>query len=280
MARKLDNPLEAPVDRPVFRPRQAPVPAPAPGVRPAPGSLRMGTTFQPGTGQTGTLGNMTALPQQLPGAQPGIDPQREYFRNEQLRMIQALQQAAQGDPNSRAQQQMRDIYGQQRGQIASGISGARGVAAGAAQEMIQRGQTAADQSYSLDSRALMSQEQQRAQQALMTELGYMRDQGINEEDERVRTALAGLKLGDDRTKFDVSREYGRNRGQTQDAVSLLLAQLGLEDTTRGYNDDMARKLIEAGATGSSAALDIYMKNANTETKPAWSGKLTDLYGDK
>jgi hypothetical protein len=277
MAKKLDNALDGRVDKPIYRPAPTPVAGPQPlrGIR---------TTFDPNKpvdpSQRGLGGAAVNLPVQPPGGQFGIDPHVDYFQNEQLRMIQALQQAARGDPNSRAQQQMRDVYQQQRGQIASGISGARGVAAGAAQEMIQRNQAAADQAYNLDSRSLMSQEQLRAQQALLTELGYNRDQNINKEEERLRAALGLQTQQDNQTRFDLSRDYSRDRRKAQDAIDLLLAQLNQDISNRAYNDELTRKLIEAGATGSSAALDIYKKSGSQTTQPTYSGKLTDLMGDK
>jgi hypothetical protein len=177
-----------------------------------------------------------------------VDPQTEFFRNEQLRMIQALQQAAQGDPNSRAQQQMRDTYQQQRGQISSGISGSRGVAAGAAQEMVQRNQAAADQSYNLDSRMLMNQEQLRAQQALLTELGYARDQGINEMDEFAKYQQMQARLGDDMTRFDKAREFGRTEKEREDQIAALRAAIGLDWQQQDRQEAQNRKYMEMAAS--------------------------------
>lgn len=202
-----------------------------------------------------------------------VDPQTEFFRNEQLRMIQALQQAARGDPNSRAQQQMRDTYQQQRGQISSGISGARGVAAGAAQEMIQRGQTAADQSYNLDSRALMSQEQQRAQGALMTELGYARDQGINEMDEATKYRMMLDRLGDDMTRFDKGREFTKDEQERQDREAAARAAIGLD----WQNQERALANLNRYLEGGASILETY---SNSQKKKAATSQYTQRPGQR
>jgi len=256
MAKELDRGIDATRPRPVYKPAAAQAPTPVAGQRPA-GIM---TTFQPGAGQTGTLGGMTALPQQVPGAQPGTDPMKDAFRNEQMRMIQALQQAAQGDPNSRAQQQMRDIYQQQRGQISSGISGSRGVAAGAAQEMIQRNQAAADQSYNLDSRALMSQEQMRAQQALLTELGYARDQDLNAEESRQTRFLENQALVDLITRQTASRELEMAEKNRELNIAAARAKASLDYDTQKLDEQRNKQLLEAGATVLEAGQKAYVKN--------------------
>lgn len=276
MARKLDNPLEAPVDRPVFRPQARPVTGPINA--PAPANFKPTLTRAGNTGPSPDAREVVTAPGR---DAVYVNPQTEYFRNEQLRMIQALQQAAQGDPNSRAQQQMRDIYGQQRGQIASGISGARGVAAGAAQEMIQRNQAAADQSYNLDSRALMSQEQQRAQQALMTELGYARDQSINEMDEATKYRMMLDRLGDDMTRFDKGREFTKDEQERQDREAAARAVLGLD----WQNQDRALANLNKYLEGGASILEAYSnsqkkKPAAPQYDPQAGQKLTVLEGDK
>lgn len=183
-----------------------------------------------------------------PAAQP-VNP----FRDEQLRMIQALQRAAMGDPNSRAQQQMRDIYGQQRAQISSGISGARGVAAGAAQEMIQRNRAAADQAYNLDSRVLMSQEQQQAQQALLTELGYLRDQDINQAEEGASTQQRLQILADQAKANELGRKF-----KNWDDLNLLnqewaRMQLGVDENDAARRRESERRIAE----GVGSALEAW-----------------------
>lgn len=244
MVKKLDNPLDGKVERPVYRQPRAPVRGPVNAPAPA--------NFQPTLMRSGATTNPALEPpQEVIGAgrqATFVDPQTEFFRNEQLRMIQALQQAAQGDPNSRAQQQMRDIYQQQRGQIASGISGARGVAAGAAQEMIQRNQAAADQAYNLDSRMLMSHEQDRAQQALLTELGYARDQSINEADEFAKYQQMQSRLGDDMMRFDKAREFGRAEKDREDQIAALRAAIGLDWQQQDRQESQNRKYLEMAAS--------------------------------
>lgn len=275
MVKKLDNPLDGKVERPVYRQPRAPVRGPVNAPAPA--------NFQPTLMRSGATTNPALEPpQEVTGAgrqATFVDPQTEFFRNEQLRMIQALQQAAQGDPNSRAQQQMRDIYQQQRGQISSGISGARGVAAGAAQEMIQRNQAAADQAYNLDSRMLMSHEQDRAQQALLTELGYARDQSINEMDEFAKYQQMQARLGDDMTRFGLAREFGRDQQARDERIAEIraLADLDWENQRRAQAE--ANKYIEAGGT----ILEQYSRGQEkpkTRYNPQAGQKLTDLEGDK
>lgn len=207
----------------------------------------------------GTYTGGTARPYAPPQTRPFVPVQQQVsnvatlpspsaFQNEQLRMIQALQQAARGDPNSRAQQQMRDIYGQQRGQISSGISGARGVAAGAAQEMIQRNQAAADQSYNLDSRVLMSQEQQRAQQALMTELGYYRDQGINEAETEANFQQRLGQMGDSMSAFDTGREFNNAKSLLDLNTAQARAKRGLDWQNQASQDAQNRQYLEGVAS--------------------------------
>lgn len=219
----------------------------------------------------------TLVPTTQPVA-PVLGDQNNRFRQEQLRMIQQLEMAAMGDPNSRAQQQMRDIYGQQRSQISSGISGARGVAAGAAQEMIQRNRAAADQAYNLDSRALMSQEQLRAQLALLTELGYLGDQDINAASSQMDSEIKRRALTDDWLKFGVTRGYEKTQADADLQIAKLRALAGLDTTTQTYNAQDARRIAEAAGS----AIEAYRRaNAPSNQSTAQQGtKLTDLEKDK
>lgn len=207
-------------------------------------------------------------------------PPASAFQNEQLRLIQALQQAAQGDPNSRAQQQMRDIYQQQRGQISSVISGARGVAAGAAQEMIQRNQAAADQAYNLDSRMLMGKEQLRAQQALMTELGYTRDQGINEAETEANYQQRLGQMTDSMTAFNTGREFNNAKALMDLAIAQTRARRGLDWQNQAAQDAQNRQYLE----GVASLIEAYNKQQSSEAKQpakAQTGqKLSVLENDK
>jgi hypothetical protein len=167
---------------------------------------------------------------------------------DQLRQLQALSNAAMGDPNSRAQQDMRTIQQMQRGQISSNIAGVNRPGAGSAQQQMQMQQLLSDQQYGLDSRSLMSREQQDAQRALMTELGYTRDQDINEAEGRQQYLANVQKLADAGQMFGDSRTFKLAQELRDYNLDQLRAAAGLDIQNRQYANQQADRFIEAGGT--------------------------------
>lgn len=171
--------------------------------------------------------------QQFGQQRPGVDFQtanQDQARTRQQQVIQDLQRAAMGDPNSRAQQGLRDAYGSATSQQSSLGSTMRGQSAGAAQRSIAAGQQGIQRGYAGDSQMLQLQEQQAAQAMLAQLLSQQQGQDITQAQGMANAQLQGDALNEAMKQFYAQQgaNYDVNRGQTSGAFQSAQAGFGLE----------------------------------------------------
>lgn len=174
---------------------------------------------------------------QMPGFQTG---NQDQARLRQQQVIQDLQRASLGDPNSQAQQQLQQAYGSAQSQQSSLGSTMRGQSAGAAMRGVQAGQQGIQRGLAGDQQMLQLQEQQAAQAMLAQLLAQQQGQDITQAQGMASGVNQGNAANEAMRQFYTEGQLtaGLNReGRTRDER---LARLGIN---QGYGD-----LAQAGAT--------------------------------
>jgi hypothetical protein len=162
---------------------------------------------------------------QMPTFQTG---NQDQARLRQQQVIQDLQRAAAGDPNSKAQQQLSQSYRGAQAQQSSLGSTMRGQSAGAALRGVQTGQQDIQRGLAGDQQMLQVQEQQAAQQQLAQLLSQQQGQDITQ-----ATGMAS----------------GVNQGNSMnEAMRQFYAQQGL-------NAGLARENLNAQGNRASLGID-------------------------
>lgn len=156
-------------------------------------------------------------------------------RNSQNAVIQDLLRAAQGDPNSYAQQQLRTGMSQARGGAAAMGTAARGQGAGQAMRGIGAQQSAINAQQNAQSKLLMAQEQMQGRSALLQGLQGMR--GLD-------TAEAGLRAGIQTQSRDANIDtlQALLGGGVKNSIGLANDQLGYQAMLSG--DMEARQRLD------------------------------------
>ncbi len=167
---------------------------------------------------------------------------QDQARAQQQQVIQDLQRQAMGDPNSRAQQQLQQGYGQAQAQQASLGSTMRGQSAGASMRGIQAGQQGIQRGLAGDQQMLQLQEQQAAQQMLAQLLAQQQGQDISQAQGTASTTLGGNEMNQAMQQFYSQQglNAGLNREQTD--WERVLAQYGFDLE----NQNIAKSLIDKG----------------------------------
>jgi hypothetical protein len=168
---------------------------------------------------------------------------QDQARLEQQRVIQDLQLAARGDPNSRAQQQLQQGYGAAQSQQASLGSTMRGQSAGAAQRGIQAGQQGIQRGFAGDQQMLQVQEQQAAQAMLAQLLAQQQGQDISQATGMAQGVNQGNAMNEAMRQFYAQQGSGLNMEQGQIGAERAAAQRGFD--LEGTNT--TNRLLRQGA---------------------------------
>ena len=182
-----------------------------------------------------------------------LDDPRRY----QNQVIQALQQQAAGDMNSRAQQQLRQQFQQARAQQASLGSTMRGQSAGAAMRSIQAGQQGISRGQAGEEQMLKLQEQQAAQAMLAQLLAQQQGLDIQGAQNAAAMGLGQTELGMNRELFGANQALNNAIAETDRLNQIGRARAGFSDAEknllRGYTQ-AGMNAVAAGA-GAYAAMD-------------------------
>lgn len=191
------------------------------------------------------------------------DMNREYARQQQEAFIQQLHRLAQGDPNSLAQQQLRQSTQMAQGQVGGALA-ARGNLGGAGATMRQAGavQGALGRQGMDQSRVLQMQEQAAAQQALAQALAAQRGQDVGQAGMLSDVALKNASLNDAlyQNYFGQGLKYDVTRAQQDLEGARAELGFGLEGQRL---DDRFNNWLAQGAAGASGAASRAWGNSNS-----------------
>lgn len=178
---------------------------------------------------------------------------QDQARTQQQQVIQDLQRQAAGDPNSRAQQQLRQSYANAQSQQSSLGSTMRGQSAGAAMRGIQQGQQGIQRGLIGDQQMLQAQEQQAAQSMLAQILAQQQAQDIAQSQGMANTTLGGNALDDQMRDFYLNGMLGADIGATERQNATARTRLGFNDNMASLRDQLIRSGMQGLATGAATA---------------------------
>lgn len=238
---------------------------------PISGNQQFGNRTAPAAFQLGITDSSGAIRDVLGSRYATFDPvanQQEQARLEQMRVIQAIQAQAAGDPNSQAQQQLAQGYQNAQSQQSSLGSTLRGQSAGAAQRGIQAGQAALGSQMPGQQQMLMLQEQQAAQAMLAQMLAQQRSQ-----DAAWQQGLSGIAndrqgLANANQQFTVGTQYGLDRGMRDANLDLARTRLGLDLEQRNTDRQGLNQWLNAIG---SAAGQMYSMGGSNQQATGGSG---------
>lgn len=185
---------------------------------------------------------------QSPGSVDYQTANQDQARAEQMRVIQALQAQAAGDPNSQAQQQLGRAYQGAQSQQSSLGSTMRGQSAGAAMRGIQAGQQGIQRSLPGDQQMLMLQEQQAAQAMLAQLLAQQQGQDIAQAQGMSNTSLGNSQIGDAARQFYLGLTGGMDLAATERSNQLARAAMGFQDDQNAITQGLLGRAAQTGAT--------------------------------
>jgi hypothetical protein len=169
-------------------------------------------------------------------------------RGWQQQFMQDLQQQAAGNPNSRAQNELKTAYGDARaGQSALGSS-ARGTGGGAGLRQGVVGAGNVQRGYAGDAATLMLQEQQGAQALLAQQLAATRAQDAAQAQAQAQNTLGNTSLDQMMRQFYESQGLNFGAEQTQLDADRGRARLGMDLEAADTASRFANKGVKAGAT--------------------------------
>lgn len=174
---------------------------------------------------------------------------QDQSRLEQQRVIQDLQRQAAGDPNSLAQQQLRQGYGAARAQQSSLGSTMRGQSAGAAMRGVQQGQQGIQRGYAGDQQMLQLQEQQAAQAMLAQLLGQQQQQDIAWATGQADISNQRGGLDAAMQQFLTQTSLGLDKGERDINLDRVRTMLGLDLDQRASDRNALNNVVNATATG-------------------------------
>lgn len=204
------------------------------------------------------------------GTKPGDDYWREFYRQgynspgaapvnfqtanqdqartQQEQVIQDLQRAARGDPNSLAQQQLRAGYQGAQSQQSSLGSTMRGQSAGAAMRSIGAGQQGIQRGFAGDQMMLQNQEQQAAQAMLAQLLAQQHGQDITQAQSMAQGQLGSQGLNDAMRQFYLGGASGMDAAATERENQIARARMGYIDQNAALTQGLVNTGMNAGAT--------------------------------
>lgn len=187
-------------------------------------------------------------------------------RTWQTQMIQDLQQAAAGNPNSRAQQGLQAGYADARaGQSALGSS-MRGTGGGAGLRAGVLGAGNVQRGFAGDSAMLMNREQVAAQSLLAQQLAAQRGQDGQQAGAMASNALANTSLEDAMQQFYTQGGIGRDLSNYQYGAGLTSAQLGMDLESKDLEAQRNAALATSAGTAASAAAKWASSGGGDNTK--------------
>lgn len=180
-------------------------------------------------------------------------------RTWQQQMIQDLQQAAAGNPNSRAQQGLQAGYADARaGQSALGSS-MRGTGGGAGLRVGATGAGNVQRGYEGDKSMLMNQEKEAAQALLAQQLAQVRATDAAQAQAMAANALGNQSLDDNMRQFYTAGGIGSAVSQTQTAADRARASMGFDLEGQDLRDEMLKRYGGSLATAGATAASFYGK---------------------
>lgn len=183
---------------------------------------------------------------------------QEQARRMQQQTIQGLFQAARGDRNSFAQQQLQQGFNQARGGVAALGAARRGVGAGQALRGIGAGQANLSMQQGMQSDMLMAQEKQAAQQQLMQYLEAQRGQDLAMAGINSNQALGTQQIGNSIALGQAGAMAGNRATGQQTGLDMLGIKTGADIRRQENLDRLLMQGIGAGATaaGSLATMNF------------------------
>lgn len=182
---------------------------------------------------------------------------QDQARLQQQQVIQDLQAAARGNPNSLAQQELRKQNELARSQQSSLGSTMRGQSAGAAQRGIAAGQAGVARELPGQSQMLQLQEQQAAQAMLAQMLQQQRQQDTTQAQAMAQNAFGNQSQQDIWNQFfaGLGSNYDITRGQV--AQDRNRAALGFDLEGSALTNQFLGQLGQAGATALSTGMQAW-----------------------
>ena len=168
-----------------------------------------------------------------------------------------MQRLAAGDPNSAAQQQLRQGYGAAQSQQASLGSTMRGQSAGAAMRGVQAGQQGIQRGYAGDSQMLQLQEQQAAQQMLAQMLAQQQGQDIAQAQGMAQGQLGAQSMDDALRQFYLSGMLNSDLLATEQQNQIARAGLGFQDQMNALTQQLVNNGVNAFGTGVTTAANTF-----------------------
>lgn len=187
---------------------------------------------------------------------PRIQNNLNQARGQQTTVIQDLLRAAQGDPNSYAQQQLRTGFNQARGGVAALGAAARGQGAGQAMRGIAGSQAGLATQQNAQRQLLQAQEQQQAIQALLQAQQAQRGQDISNAGLSSQLGLAGQNEADKQYQNLLNLGLKGTAGLAEDQLAFLGAQTGADVTRDRLDSQLYGDLINAANAGVATASKI------------------------
>jgi hypothetical protein len=198
---------------------------------------------------------------QFAGFQPQNTPysttNQDQARTRQQQVIQDLQRAAMGDPNSRAQQQLKQGYDAAQSQQASLGSTMRGQSAGAAMRGVHAGQQGIQRGLAGDQQMLQVQEQQAAQQQLAQLLAQQQGQDTAQAQGMAQNSIGNAGLNDAMSQFYFGAGAGTDIAHQQLQGERGRANLGFDLEGRSIDDKFYQQLMGFGAGAAGTAASVY-----------------------
>lgn len=182
---------------------------------------------------------------------------QDQARTQQMQVIQDLQRAAAGDPNSRAQQQLAQGYGAARAQQASLGSTMRGQSAGAAMRGIQQGQAGIQRGFAGDQQMLQLQEQQAAQAMLAQLLAQQQGQDIGQAQMMAQGSLGSSALDDAMRQFYMQGGVTSDIAANQFDQERARAQMGFDLNAQNINNAYLQRFGGMAASAGGAAANMW-----------------------
>lgn len=243
-------------ERDVYNPMSA-VPGYVPAPRPA-GQNPAASNYRPGPGQQmlsaiqgggGQFAGNNMTWQDRGGGQHGEVRDARWYQNQ---VIQALQRQAAGDPNSQAQQQLRQSLANAQAQQASLGSTMRGQGAGAAMRSIRAGQQGIQRGGAGEAQMLQLQEQEAARQMLAQLLAQQQGLDIQGAQNAAAMGLGQTELGMNRELFGSSQALNNAIAEADRMNQLGRARAGFSDAEKNLLRGYTQAGMNAVATGAGA----------------------------
>lgn len=178
-------------------------------------------------------------------------------RAQQDSVIQTLHRLALGDPNSEAQQSLRNSFDQARAGQASAASLQRHGNAGTMANAVSNNQQDLTAQQTGASNVLQSQEQQSASQALLQLLAQQRGQDQNLADMSAQGSLKNQQLDQQTRDFYSRLGMGSDLSVMTNKNAAVTAGLGFDQQSRDMSQQFWQQIMQGAGTAAGAAGKIW-----------------------